>query len=134
MNRTKLITTVILFVSVANIAKVGAAALSPEKIAQMQRDATDVLQIEVVRSTTSLMRGEWIEIDSYEVDTDRLTSAPDAEDLTELLDAVMGPQAPPTIRRGWKGKVYLNAKEAEGDLKRFNIAVFGHSFQVTPKQ
>lgn len=130
------------------------AALSPEKVARMKTAATDVFEIEVVevkfdnekaiktntlitakivdvvRAESAAARGETIEIESYEVDGDKLTEGADEKKIVEFIDAVIAPMSPPKIRGGWRGKVYLKANASDAAPKRFHLAAFGHSFEA----
>lgn len=129
--------------------------MSPDQIAEMKQAATDVFQIEVIevidvkvadtkgvkrntlitarvvtveRSDDHLMRGEQIEIASYDVSLDRLPDDPESA-VIELLDTVFVAHSAPQINRGWKGTVYLKAMDAQSDTKRYGFAAYQHSVE-----
>lgn len=123
--------------------------ISPGNVAKMRKAASHVLEVEVVdvqlldavavretkhkvivtakvtgveRSDGAPKVAEKIEIESY-----RLAEAGTADELA-LLEELIGPSQPPEIKAGWKGKIYLKKADATGEINRYKIAVFGHSF------
>ena len=117
-------------------------------VAELKKAASDVLEIEVVgvkvakskvaekrvliqakviavkRSTDAPATGENVKIVSYQL-------SPDDTSALEYNLAKVGPKAPPLVKQGWKGIVYLNAKDDDDSLKTYGIAAFGHSFVAT---
>ena len=82
--------------------------------------------VTVQRSSKPLIQGERIVIDVYQiVPADRAT----AVELLEAAQEFIGPRPLPQLSPGWQGTIYLNTKRGSGDLKRFRLAAFGHSFQ-----
>ena len=152
MKRRTVCCVMILSALTMYVARQTEGAISPSRVAEMKRAASDVFQIEVfevkvdnekeiksntlikakivevVRSSDPVTRGDWIEIESYEVYPDRLRPEPNEDELAKFIDAVFCPMSPPVIRSGWKGKVFLKAKGVKDTTKRFALAVFGHSF------
>lgn len=107
-------------------------ALPPGAIAEMKKDATDLLEIEVGKVEKRDVEDArmLVKCTAKVTKVDRSKSGRKPGDTIHItyyrtLKQIPGPKNPPLVTPGWKGKVYLNAGKAAGN---YELAVFGHSF------
>ncbi len=94
----------------------------------------DVVVVGVERSKAKLKPGSKIRIEAYYLEkskpkplTKRHPTAEEWQAYLASLEPIVGPKAPPLLKKGWQGRVYLNRTKSKG--KSFRIAVHGHSFE-----